>query len=164
MPESAPAAALAVDLDGALGDTRPLWDDWLAGSARLLGADPAALPSDRGEAAAALDASGAGNWRTLLGRFAEDHAPVYLRPRADVSAALRALASAGARIGVFTDAPEELARIALGQLGAARRVEALTCGTGALERLLDDLGEGTTVARTRDELLSAPPHVAGLRR
>jgi phosphoglycolate phosphatase-like HAD superfamily hydrolase len=42
-----------------------------------------------------------------------------------VSAALRRLDASGARIEVFTDAPEELARVALSHLGAARRVDAL---------------------------------------
>ena len=119
---------LLIDLDGALGDTRPLWLQWLADSARVLDLDPDVLPADRGAAAAALDASGAGNWRTLLERFAEDRAPVYLRPSAEASAALRRLQANGARIGVYTDAPVELARVALAQLGAARRVEAVEAG------------------------------------
>lgn len=147
--------AVAIDLDGVLGDTRALWADWLADAARVLGVDPAGLPEDRGEAAAALDAAGAGNWRTLLERFAEDRAPVYLRPNADAGALLRRLQGAGARLGVFTDAPEPLARVALAQLGAARRVESVECGEGALERLLALLGEGAAVARTRAELAQA---------
>jgi len=44
------------------------------------------------------------------GRFAEDRAPVYLRPNAEVSAALRSLEANEWRLGVFTDAPEALAR------------------------------------------------------
>lgn len=144
--------AVAVDLDGVLGDTRALWADWLAGAARVLGVDPAGLPEDRGAAAAALDAAGAGNWRTLLERFAEDRAPVYLRPNAEAGALLRRLHGAGVRLGVFTDAPEQLARVALAHLGATRRVEVVECGEGALERLLARLGEGAVVARTRAEL------------
>ena len=35
------SSAVIVDLDGALGDTRPLWDDWLADAARVA-ADEAA--------------------------------------------------------------------------------------------------------------------------
>ena len=147
-----PPAALAIDLDGVLGDTRRLWDDWLAGASRVLGVDPTTLPADRGEAAALLDSGGAGNWRTLLERFTEDRAPVYLRPSAEASAALRRLAAAGTRLGVFTDAPAELAQIALAQLGATRRVDAVETGTGALERLLDALGPGTVVVRTREAL------------
>ena len=83
---------LAIELD-VLGDTRPLWRDWLADAARVL--DVEGLPDDRAAAAAELDARGAGNWRTLLERFAEDRAPVYLRPAAEVSAALRRLQGEG---------------------------------------------------------------------
>ena len=143
---------LLIDLDGALGDTRPLWRDWLAAAARLLAIDPTSLPADRGAAADALDAAGAGNWRILLERFAEDRAPVYLRPDATTSAALRRLAAREVRLGVFTDAPAELARVALAQLGAARRVSAVETGTGALERLRAALGLDADIARTRHEL------------
>ena len=146
---------LLVDLDGALGDTRPLWLDWLTESAKVLDLDTAALPDDRAAAAAALDASGVGNWRTLLERFAEDRAPVYLRPSAEASAALRRLQAAGARVGVFTDAPAELARVALAQLGAARRVEAVESGAGALDRLRDTLGADARLVDTRDQLVAA---------
>lgn len=113
---------VALDLD-ALGDTRPLWRDWLEDAARLI--DVAGLPDDRAAAAIELDARGAGNWRTLLERFAEDRVPVYLRPASEVSAVLRALQAGGSQIVVFTDAPVELARVALRQLGAARRIEGL---------------------------------------
>ena len=152
--------AVAIDLDGALGDTRPLWDDFLADAARRFESisplDAATLPHDRGAAAAKLDewaAGGVGDWRAALGRFAEDRAPVFLRPDGDASSALRELAAAGARIGVFTDAPEPLARVALAQLGAARRVEILEAGTGARERVLEQLGPEATVASSRDDLV-----------
>jgi phosphoglycolate phosphatase-like HAD superfamily hydrolase len=148
------AQAFAIDLDGALGDTMPLWRDWLEDAARVLPVDIAALPSDRGEAAVALDA-GAGNWRALLERYVEDRAPVYLRPDAGSSAALRRLVADGARLGVFTDAPLELAQIALAHLGASRRVTAVATGAGALERLRAELGQEATVLTTRDELVSA---------
>jgi phosphoglycolate phosphatase-like HAD superfamily hydrolase len=152
--------AVAVDLDGALGDTRPLWREFLADAARRFASiaplDPERLPADRGEAAAELDrwaAQGVGDWRGALTRFAEDRAPVFLRPNAEASAALRALASAGYPIGVFTDAPEELARVALSQLGAARRIEALEAGAGARERLVARLGRDAEVAASREELV-----------
>ena len=144
---------VAIDLDGALGDTRALWRDFLADAARRFDSiarlDVASLSEDRAAASAQLDrwaTAGIGDWRGALARFAEDRAPLYLRPRAEASAALRFLAAAGWRIGVFTDAPEELARVALSHLGAARRIEALEAGAGAGERLLARLGEGTVVA------------------
>ncbi len=145
-------SAILIDLDGVLGDTRPLWDDWLAATARVLGVESSTLPFDRGAAAADLDAAGAGNWRVLLERFAAERAPVYLRPNAEVSAALRRLAAAGHTVGAFTDAPAELAEIALAQLGAARRIEALEAGSGALARLVAALGANAAVVRTRDQL------------
>ncbi len=86
-------------------------------------------------------------------RFAEERAPVYLRPAAEVSSALRRLTEAGTAIGVFTDAPEELARVALAQLGAARRVTALESGHEAVERLRRRLGSDALVAHTREELI-----------
>ena len=146
-------STVAIDLDGTLGDTNGLWRAWLDSVGDLFGFDAAELPADRGEAAAALDLLGAGNWRTLLERFAEDRAPVYLRRDPAVGAALRAMSEAGCRIGVFTDAPEELAQVALDQLGAGRRAELVETGTGALDRLLVKLGAGTVVVRARDELL-----------
>jgi phosphoglycolate phosphatase-like HAD superfamily hydrolase len=145
--------ALALDLDGVLGDTRPLWRDWLDDAGRRLGFDPAALPDDRAQAAAALDAL-AGNWRVLLERFAEERAPVHLRPAAEVSAALRRLQAAETPVGAFTDAPEELARVAVAQLGAARRLAALETGDGALGRLRARLGPEVDVVRTRAAFLA----------
>lgn len=147
--------AVALDLDGVLGDTRPLWHAWLEASGAVLGVETEQLPGDRGAAARELDARESGNWRTLLERFAEERVAVHLRRDAATSEALRALAAAGSTIGVFTDAPEPLARVALTHLGAGRRVSALETGTGALERLLERLGPGTAVVRTREELRSA---------
>jgi phosphoglycolate phosphatase-like HAD superfamily hydrolase len=152
---------VAIDLDGALGDTRPLWREFLADAARRYASiaplDLSALSQDRAAAAAELDrwaAHGIGDWRGALERFAEDRAPVYLRPSGEASGALRALAAAGCRLGVFTDAPEPLARVALAHLGAARRVEEMEAGADARERLLTHLGRDAEVAATRDDLLS----------
>jgi phosphoglycolate phosphatase-like HAD superfamily hydrolase len=152
--------AVAIDLDAALGNTRPLWDEFLADAARRFASiaplDPDRLPADRGAAAAELDrwaSQGIGDWRGALTRFAEDRAPVFLRPNADASAALRALTEAGYRIGVFTDAPAELARVALSQLGAARRVDVVETGAGASERLLEQLGREAVVARSGGDLV-----------
>ncbi len=78
---------------------------------------------------------------------------MYVRRDAQTGAALRALAAAGREIGVFTDAPEPLARVALAQLGVARRLVALESGSGALERLLVRLGPGAVVVSSRAELL-----------
>ena len=61
-------------------------------------------------------------------------------PRAEVSDALRRLAGAGVRLGVFTDAPHELAVVATRQLGVERRVELIEAGPGALDRLRATLG------------------------
>lgn len=144
--------ALAIDLDRVIGDTRPLWHAWLESAAPVLGLDPAALPVDRAQAADELDRSGAGNWRTLLERFSEDCAPVYLRRDPATSAALRALTGSGHRLGVFSDAPEPLARVALSHLGADRRVELLETGAGACERLLSQLGPDAVVVSRRAEL------------
>ncbi|HXF97453.1 MAG TPA: hypothetical protein VNJ46_02450, partial [Gaiellaceae bacterium] len=80
---------------------------------------------------------------------------VHLRRDPEVSAALRALAAAGCRLGAFTDAPEPLARVALAQLGADRRLNTVETGRGALERLLEQLGPGAEVVRTREELARA---------
>ncbi len=132
--------AVAIDLDGVLGDTGPLWEAWLVDVSRRAHVDPSRLDEELP------------NWRSLLERFAEDHAPVYLRPSAPATAALRRLQAAGVRIGVYTSAPEELARTAVAHLGAARRIEALEAGPGALERLLEQLGPGARVARTLADL------------
>lgn len=154
--------ALALDLDGVIGDTRPLWNAWLEDAARrfrsIAPLDPSALPEDRGAAADELDRwaeAGVGDWRAALGRFAEDNAPVHLRPHAETSAYLRRLQAAGIRLGAFTDAPDELARVALAHLGAARRLEAVEAGAGAEERLVGRLGGDTAVVRTRSELAAA---------
>jgi phosphoglycolate phosphatase-like HAD superfamily hydrolase len=135
-------AAVAIELDGVLGDTRPLWEAWLEDVARRAHVDPARLDEELP------------NWRALLERFAEDHAPIYLRPSARATSALRRLQADGVRVGVFTDAPEELARIAVAHLGAARRIEALEAGPGALERLLGLLGPDARVVHSLAELHS----------
>ena len=133
-------AAVAIELDGVLGDTRPLYDAWLEDVSRRAHVDPERLDEELP------------NWRVLLERFAEDHAPVYLRPSAPATAALRRLQGEGVRIGVFTDAPEELARIAVSHLGATRRIEVLEAGPGALERVLALLGPDTPIVRSLADL------------
>jgi phosphoglycolate phosphatase-like HAD superfamily hydrolase len=133
--------AVAISLD-VLGDTTAIWRDWLADARRRYRVDVDDLD---GQLA---------NWRTLLERFAEERAPVYLRPDADVSSALRRLHASGTRVGVFTGVPEELARVALSQLGAARRVDVLKAGPDALARLQATLGEDIRVVESRRQLFS----------
>jgi phosphoglycolate phosphatase-like HAD superfamily hydrolase len=132
--------ALAIELDSVLGDTGPLWDAWLIDVSRRAQVDSERLDEELP------------NWRDLLTRFAEDHAPVYFRPNATATSALRRLAAEGVRLGVFTDAPTELAEIAVSHLGAARRIEVLEAGPGSLERLLEKLGPDVRVVRSLAEL------------
>jgi phosphoglycolate phosphatase-like HAD superfamily hydrolase len=140
--------AIALDLDAVLADTRPLWNDWLADAARRAHGE-LDVPDDRGAAAGILDER-LGDWRPLLQRFADDRAPVYFRPRAETGAQLRRLHAAGVRIGAFTDAPRELAEVALAHVGAARRLVV----SGTLEEVLQELGEDALVVRSREQLAS----------
>jgi phosphoglycolate phosphatase-like HAD superfamily hydrolase len=112
------------------------------------------VPDDRAAAKKVLDVL-VGNWPTLLERFAEDRAPLHLRPSAEVNGALRRLAADGIRLGAFTDAPEQLAKVAAAQLGVARLLETLEAGPGACERLLEQLGPDTRLVRSRAELAQA---------
>jgi phosphoglycolate phosphatase-like HAD superfamily hydrolase len=140
--------AIALDLDAVLADTRPLWNDWLADAARRTHVE-LDVPEDRGAAAVVLDER-LGDWRPLLQRFADERAPVYFRPRAETGAQLRRLHAAGVRIGAFTDAPRELAEVALAHVGAARRLVV----SGTLEEVLRELGDDALVVRSREQLAS----------
>jgi len=140
--------AIALDLDAVLADTRPLWNDWLADAARRTHVE-LDVPEDRAAAAVVLDER-LGDWRPLLQRFADDRAPVYFRPRAETGAQLRRLQAAGLRIGAFTDAPRELADVALAHVGAARRLVV----SGTLEEVLRELGDDALVVRSREQLAS----------
>jgi phosphoglycolate phosphatase-like HAD superfamily hydrolase len=135
--------AVAVNLS-ALGDTEPLWHDWLDDARRRFRVDGVDLDAELP------------NWRRLLERFAEERAPVYFRRDADVTATLRRLRADGTRIGVYTDAPEELARVALSHLGAARHVEILATGPDSKRRVSETLGTDAVVLSTREELLAVP--------
>ena len=138
--------SVALDLDGVLGDTRGLWRAWLEDAARRARVE-LDVPEDRGEAAGVLDEA-LGDWRPLLVRFAADRAPLWIRPRADTNAALRRLTASGARIGVFSDAPLELAEIALAHAGAARQVEVV----GTLAEVQAALGDDAVVVKSRRQL------------
>jgi phosphoglycolate phosphatase-like HAD superfamily hydrolase len=140
--------AVALDLDAVLADTRPLWRDWVDDAARRTRVE-LDLPDDRAAAAAMLDER-LGDWRPLLERFASDRGPLHFRPRADTAARLRRLEAAGVRIGVFTDAPRELADVALAHVGAARRVDVV----GTLAEVLQALGANTVIVRSRTDLAS----------
>jgi phosphoglycolate phosphatase-like HAD superfamily hydrolase len=133
--------AVAVDL-AAMGDVEPLWRDWLEDAARRFRVDVSDLDEQLP------------NWRQLLERYAEERAPVYFRRDADVTAALRRLNAAGVRIGVFTERPEVLTRVALSHLGADGRVERVETGAGARDRLLAELGDGAVVVQTSAELVA----------
>ena len=139
--------SIALDLDQVLGDTRPLWRDWLDDAARRARVDLDDLPEDRAAAAVALDER-LGDWRPLLERFAADRGPLHFRPRPDVGNAVRRLHASGTRIGVVTDAPRELAEIALAHLGVARRIDAV----GTLDEVRAQLGAGIRVVESRAAL------------
>jgi phosphoglycolate phosphatase-like HAD superfamily hydrolase len=133
--------AVAINL-AALGDTGPLWRDWLEDAGRRFRVDVGELDHELP------------NWRELLERFAEERAPVYFRRDAEVSTTLRQLRASGTRIGVFTDAPAELARVALTHLGAERHVEVLEAGPGAQQRVSKALGDDARILESREELLA----------
>jgi phosphoglycolate phosphatase-like HAD superfamily hydrolase len=138
--------AIAVDIDAVLADTRPVWDAWLEDASRRARVE-LAVPADREEAAGVLDAE-LGDWRPLLDRFAADRAPLWFRPRAEINGVLRRLSATGARIGAFTDAPHELAELALAHTGTARYVETI----GTLADVRAELGADTVVISSREAL------------
>ena len=137
----------ALDLDGVLADTRPLWVAWLEDAARRVRVE-LDVPDDREAAAVVLDEA-LGDWRPLLARFASDRAPLWIRPRPDTNAALRRLRAGGARIGVFSDAPRELIDIALAHAGAAREFEV----AGTLAEVRAALGADVVIVGSRAELM-----------
>jgi phosphoglycolate phosphatase-like HAD superfamily hydrolase len=139
---------IAVDLDAVLADTRPLWRDWLEDAARRTRVSLGDMPEDRVAAVPVLDER-LGDWRPLLQRFADDRAPLHFRPRPETGAALRRLHAAGTRIGVVTDAPRELADVALAHVGAARRVDVV----GTLEEVRRELGPTVRIVTSREQLV-----------
>jgi phosphoglycolate phosphatase-like HAD superfamily hydrolase len=137
---------VAIDLDAVLADTRPVWDAWLEDASRRARVE-LDVPEDREAAGVVLDEA-LGDWRPLLDRFAADRGPLWFRPRAETTAALRRLSAAGARIGAFTDAPRELAELALAHTGAARYIETV----GPLDAVRAELGADTVVIGSREAL------------
>ncbi len=133
-----------------LSDTRPAWRAWVEDASRRTRVE-LSLPEDRVAAAAVLDTE-LGDWRPLLDRFAADRAPLYFRPRPDTNALLRRLTASGARIGAFTDAPRELAELALAHTGTARYVETV----GPLEEVRAELGDDVVVIGSRQALAELP--------
>jgi phosphoglycolate phosphatase-like HAD superfamily hydrolase len=114
MPAAAVFAAAVRHLSRKLGGVRPL--------------DPASLPADRAEAIAALDiwaGADAANWRIVLVRFYEAHAPVQLAPDPELNAALRRARRAGIRLAVASPLPRAAAELALAHVGAGRGAEAV---------------------------------------
>jgi phosphoglycolate phosphatase-like HAD superfamily hydrolase len=140
--------AIAVDLDAVLADTHPLWRDWLEDAARRARVE-LDVPEDRTAAAAVLDER-LGDWRPLLRRFADDRAPLHFRPRPDTNAQLRRLHTAGVRIGVVTDAPLELADVALAHVGAARQIDVV----GTVDEVAHELENDFLAVSSRAVLLS----------
>jgi phosphoglycolate phosphatase-like HAD superfamily hydrolase len=112
--------------------------------------DLEALPPDRAETVAALDAWAGGDvdWRGELVRYYEDHIPLHLRPSPALNAALRRLGARGVRIGLWSPGPEEAARIVVHHVGLGRRVEAVRVGASAalVEELAAELGAAPAAA------------------
>ena len=130
--------ATVVELDAVLASTDAVWQAFLEHLARRFAAieplDPSTLAADRVQAAAQLDAwaaSGVGDWRVQLSRFAEDHLPVHVRPDARAMGAVRSLVAAGTRISVVSDAPQELVDVVAAHLGLSRL--AVTCTGGVTQ-------------------------------
>jgi len=140
--------AIAVDLDAVLADTRPLWRDWVEDASRRARVE-LDVPEDRTAAVAVLDER-LGDWRPLLRRFADDRAPIHFRPRPDTNAQLRRLSAAGVRIGVVTDAPRELADVALAHAGVARQIDVV----GTVDEVAHELENDFLAVSSRAVLLA----------
>ena len=153
--------------DAALADVDRLVASAADYLARRLGGTPPldanALPTDAGEALAAIDAwagEGAANWRSELTRWFEAHAPVHLVPDPELNGALRAAAKAGTRLAVASALPAVPLDLELQHLGCARAFTAACAGDGSLadavslaRAALDD--DAAPVLGSRAELLAA---------
>jgi phosphoglycolate phosphatase-like HAD superfamily hydrolase len=116
----------------ALADTGRLFADAVDALARKLGRvkplDVAALPADHAAAVDALARWGDGDvstWELELGRFYDDHVPLYLRPDAALNATVRRLEREGVRLGAWSPGPQDAAGSVIRFLGLTRRLEAV---------------------------------------
>ena len=148
-------AAAVIHLARKLGRVKPL--------------DASALPQDRAQVVAALDAWAGDevDWRGELARFYEDHIPLHLRPNPDLNAALRRLHAAGIRLACWSPGPDEAAQIVVHHLGLGRRIERITCGASAdvavllADELASSRDQALVVADDADALAHAAHRGAG---
>ncbi len=135
--------------EDALAPTARLWTDTVAHLGRKLGRvtplDPEQVPADRGAAIAWLDewaGEDARSWRVEAARYFEGHIPVYVRPDAELNAALRHLGSQGVLLAAWSPGPPEAALIVTHFLGLARRfdTQAVDADPGAPARVAAELG------------------------
>jgi phosphoglycolate phosphatase-like HAD superfamily hydrolase len=158
---------VVVFAEDALAPTAALWDASVAHVARKLGRvkplDAGALPRERAAAIPALDHWAGGEvstWRAEIGRFFEEHVPVYLRPDPALNATLRRLRAAGIRVGCWSPGPLEATRPLVHFLGVARRLDDVVCDPdpSAAATLAARLGAGPGEAVV--VAASAPPLAA----
>ena len=142
--------ALALDLDGVLADTRPLWRDWLEDAGRRTRVE-LELPDDRAAAAPLLDEQ-LGDWRPLLQRFAADRGPLHFRPHAETAALAAAAPRRRCRGSASSPTRRASSRTSRSRI-SARRGGSTRVGT--LDEVLAALGGDATVVRSRDELAAA---------
>ena len=152
--------------EDALAATDRLWADTVAHLARKLGRvtplDPSQVPADRGQAIRWLDAwagDDARSWRVEAARYFEGHVPVYVRPDAELNAALRHLQAQGMPLAAWSPGPPEAALILTHFLGVTRRfaTQAVDPEPGAAARVAAELGlepEETLVVSARGSTLT----------
>jgi phosphoglycolate phosphatase-like HAD superfamily hydrolase len=157
-----------------LAATDALWSEAVAHVARRLGRvkalDAASLPAGRRDGLAALAAWGDGDvstWQLELGRFFEEHIPIYVRPSPTLNAAVRRLHRAGVRLGCWSPGPRPCTDVVLHFLGLARRVERcrIDPSPDAPLRLAAELGvaPGATLAVSGDAEELRAARAGGLR-
>jgi phosphoglycolate phosphatase-like HAD superfamily hydrolase len=158
----------------ALAPTATLWSDAVAHIARKLGRvkplDTGTLPADRRATVAALAewaGSEVSSWETELGRFFEDHIPIYVRPSPALAATVRRLEREGVRLGAWSAGPPPCAEVVVHYLGLARRLERcqveplLDASAHLAAQLTDDPAAVLAVSGDPAEIAAA--RAAGLR-